>query len=64
MSTTKMRAVIVVCVHVKENSLLQELLSHSVDRDAARGTKQKLSRSRDLTRPNRMGVARKRWYSR
>jgi hypothetical protein len=33
------------CVETPENSLLQELLSHNVDEDAARG-KQKLSRSR------------------
>jgi hypothetical protein len=45
-------------VHVKENSLLQEFLSHNVDEDTA-SDKQKLSRS-----PNRLSVARERVYSR
>jgi hypothetical protein len=46
---------------VSQTSLLQELLSHNVDEDAAKG-KQKLSR--DLAYPIRLRVNREREYSR
>jgi hypothetical protein len=44
-------------VHVKQNSLLQELLLHNTDEDAARG-------KQDIACPNWLGVARGTGYER